>query len=199
MKTPEQKIPELEAIYRDYDTAVAEFKKAAVCQPGCAFCCHHFGTVDMTTLEGLVIRKHLWSMDPGHRIRFQKRIERNRRAKEKNKTDTCPFLSEEQHCRIYEVRPFSCRQLYSLRGCDGNGPVVHRQAVALARQTVTRLQQLDDTGYSGHISFILELLKQKAFRRLYISGGFDPQRFAGFGKRHGIIINRRFLSATQSA
>jgi len=190
MKTPEQKIPDLKAIYRDHDAAVEGFKQKAVCRPGCAYCCTHYGTVDMTTLEGFVIRKHLASTDLSKKVRFQKRIKRNRRAKERGKTDICPFLSESQHCSIYAIRPFSCRQLYSLRDCDGNGPTVHRQAVELARSTVTRLQRLDDTGYSGHMSFILELLNQKAFRRLYVSGGVDPQRVAVFGKRHGIVINR---------
>ena len=189
MKPPEQKIPDLQAIYRDYDAAVRDYKQEAVCRPGCAFCCTHFGSVDMTTLEGLALHNHLASLGAGERVRFQKRLDRNRRAKEKGTSATCPFLSDDQHCVIYEVRPFSCRQLYSLRACNGNGPTVHRQAVELARNAVIRLQQLDDTGYSGHMSFILELLKRKPFRRLYLSGGYDPQRIAAFGKRYGIVIN----------
>jgi len=144
----------------------------------------------MTTLEGLAIRRHLDSMTAGKRVRLEKRMERNRRAKRNGNSDTCPFLSEEQQCDIYNIRPFSCRQLYSLRVCDSQGPLIYRQAVELARQTVTRLQHLDDTGYSGHISFILELLKQKSFCRRYLSGGFDPQRVADYGKRNGILINR---------
>ncbi len=52
------------------------------------------------------------------------------------------------------------------------------------------MQQLDDTGYSGHISFILHLLDRPSFRKLYLAGGFDPQKIMAFGRAHGIIINR---------
>ncbi|MBW1717643.1 MAG: hypothetical protein JRJ77_17835 [Deltaproteobacteria bacterium] len=52
------------------------------------------------------------------------------------------------------------------------------------------MQRLDDTGYSGHISFILYLLDKPGFRKLYLSGGFDPGKIARFGKSHGIVINR---------
>ena len=68
--------------------------------------------------------------------------------------------------------------------------MVHRQAVELAKQTVKKLQQLDETGYSGHISYILHLIAKPDFRTLYISGGFNPVNIMRFGKKHGIIINR---------
>ena len=44
---------DLESIYRRYEADVAEFKRGAFCKSGCAYCCTHYGTVDMTTLEGL--------------------------------------------------------------------------------------------------------------------------------------------------
>ncbi len=88
------------------------------------------------------------------------------------------------------VRPFSCRQLYSLRPCEEKGPTVHRQAAALAKETVQKIQRLDDTGYSGHLTYILTLLDDNCFRRLYLAGGFDPAAISAFGKSHGIVINR---------
>jgi hypothetical protein len=51
------------------------------------------------------------------------------------------------------------------------------------------MQRLDRTGYSGHISFILHLLEKPGFRKLYLSGGFDPGKIAKFGKTHGLVIN----------
>jgi len=62
--------------------------------------------------------------------------------------------------------------------------------VALAKRAVREMQQLDDTGYSGHLSFILYLLERPEFRKLYLARGLDPQKIMKFGKTHGIIINR---------
>ena len=101
----------------------------------------------------------------------------------------CPFLKTDNTCGIYDIRPFSCRQLYSLKDCTEQGPTVHRQVVDLAKLAVKRLQQLDATGYSGHISYILNLLGKPVFRRLYMSGGFKPREIMSFGKKYGIIIN----------
>jgi len=68
--------------------------------------------------------------------------------------------------------------------------MVHRQAVELAKKTVKKLQQLDATGYSGHISYILHLIAKPDFKELYKSGGFDPVNIMPFGKKYGIAINR---------
>ncbi|MCG2757626.1 MAG: hypothetical protein L6263_04270, partial [Desulfobacteraceae bacterium] len=68
--------------------------------------------------------------------------------------------------------------------------VVHRQAIELADYTISKLQQLDDTGYSGHMSFILYLLEKSGFRKAYLGGKFNPGKIMNFGKSHGIIINR---------
>ena len=92
-------------------------------------------------------------------------------------------------------RPFSCRRLYSLRRCSDGGPMVHRQAMAVARQTIIEIQHLDKNGYSGHHSFILYLLDQQEFRSFYRSGGFEPQKIMQFGKSHGIVINRAMVNS----
>jgi hypothetical protein len=55
---------------------------------------------------------------------------------------------------------------------------------------VRELQRLDDTGYSGHISYVLHLLEDASFRKLYQSGGFAPEKVMKFGKAHGLIINK---------
>ena len=121
-------------------------------------------------------------------LRIYKKKENDR--KEKGKVATCPLLNKNDTCMIYDVRPFSCRQLYSVTKCCDSGPTVHRQAAVLAKEAIKEIQLLDDTGYSGHLSFILYLLDRDDFRNLYLSGGIDPAKIAAFGKSHGIFINR---------
>jgi len=187
--TFEEKKEKLKEIYEAFEREAGEYKKSAICKPGCAYCCIHFGSVDITTLEGLIIRDRVNSFAKPLKKRIRKKIVQNKKLKEKGKVAQCPFLKEDKTCRIYDIRPFSCRQLYSLRECDGRGPTVHRQAVELAEKTVQRLQQLDPTGYSGHISFIIHLLEKQEFRDFYLAEGFNPSQIMGFGKTHDIIIN----------
>ncbi len=68
--------------------------------------------------------------------------------------------------------------------------MIHRAAVLAATKTVHRIQALDTTGYSGHISYILYMLDDRSFRKIYMSGSFKPEAISKFGKAHGIIINR---------
>jgi hypothetical protein len=62
--------------------------------------------------------------------------------------------------------------------------------VELARKTVARLQTLDNTGYSGHLSYILHMLGSEKFLQTYQSGAFKPEEVMAFGKSHQIVINR---------
>ena len=50
---PTQKRERLFAIYEEFERDAALWKKDALCGPGCSFCCTHFGSVDVTTLEAL--------------------------------------------------------------------------------------------------------------------------------------------------
>ena len=185
----EEKEKRLRKLYNEFETEVREYKELSICKPGCAYCCIHFGSVDIITLEGVIIRRRIKSFAKPLKSEVKKKIAQNRKLKEKQKIAQCPFLKKDKTCLIYDIRPFSCRQLYSLRECDGHGPTVHRNAVDLAQNTVKKLQQLDYTGYSGHISFILYLLDKPEFRILYMTGGFDPGQIVEFGKSHSIIIN----------
>ena len=185
---------ELDVIYARYEREVALYKAGAICKPGCAFCCTHFGNVDVTTLEGRIIHAWVNQQHPESRQALQKKINKNRKAREKGRAAACPFLTTDHTCRIYPLRPFSCRQLYSVRTCAGRGPTIHRQARDASRKTIAKLQQLDATGYSGHISYILYLLDQKRFTRVYYQGGFDPSAIQAAGKKYGIIINRRAIN-----
>ena len=188
------KTKKLKEIYDDHEAKARPFKKGAICKPGCAFCCTHFGSVDVITLEAMMIRNRLDDLSGPEAADLRKKIAKNMKKKTRGSITRCPFLKTDNTCLIYDIRPFSCRQLYSLKECTHKGPTVHRQAVALSKMTVNRLQRLDDTGYSGHISYILHLLDKNSFRKLYVSGGFNPKEIMFFGKKHGIVINRMVTS-----
>lgn len=140
-------------------------------------------------LSGAVVERPLY--------RFVKRLNRDIRKKEKGEKNRCPFLQKNSRCLIYDIRPFSCRQLYSLKKCGEQGPTVHRRAVELARTAVARIQAVDDTGYSGHLSYILHMLESEKFLRVYRTGGFKPDEIRLFGKSHNIVINRMVAEGIQ--
>lgn len=180
----------LKEIYERFEIEAHEYRQHAICKAGCSYCCTDVGSVDIITLEGLIIRERINSLAKPLKTRIKKRLAQNKRDKEKRNIAKCPFLKENNTCLIYDIRPFSCRQLYSVQECRGRGPTVHRHAVELAKKTVKEMQQLDETGYSGHISFILYLLDKPEFRKSYLARGFDPGKIMAFGKTHGIVINR---------
>lgn len=186
----EEKQRRIQAIYERFEQEVQAYKQAALCKLGCTYCCTNMGNVDINTLEGRILWEWVNHLKSKEKKKIKQKLVLNKKQKERGETVRCPFLQEDGACLIYHIRPFSCRQLYSVRECRSQGPTVHRQAVKLAKKAVRDMQQLDDTGYSGHLSFIYHLLEKDSFRKLYISGGFDPGRIMTFGKRHKIIINR---------
>jgi len=185
----------LDPIYADFDRQAAPFKQAAICRPGCAYCCTHFGRVDVTTCEALVIHDWIESRGRDESIQLRQACQANLEARRHGQAATCPFLSCDRHCRIYPIRPFSCRRLYSLQSCEVRGPVVHRQVMAIADRAINRLQAFDQNGYTGHISVVLHLLNRADFRHSYRRGAFNPKKIAAFGRSHGLIINRRVSEA----
>ncbi len=190
MTLPETKKEKLERIYGQFEIKAQEYKKNAVCKPGCAFCCMEVGDVDITTLEGLIIRERISCFPKSLKIWVRKKINKNRLEKEKGNVTPCPFLKGDNTCLIYDIRPFSCRQIYSIRECRELGATIHRPAAVWAKVAAREMQELDISGYSGHLSFILHLLGKSGFRKVYESGGFDPGKIIDFGKTYGIVINR---------
>ena len=187
----QDKIEELPEIYSDFEKSADEFKKSAACKTGCADCCIYVGNVDITTMEGIVIQNRLETFEKKLKAIIRKKLDENKAERERGVLARCAFLKEENNtCRIYDIRPFSCRRIYSIKQCNQGQPVVHRQAIELADYTISKMQQLDDTGYSGHMSFILYLLEKSGFRKTYIAGKFNPGKIMNFGKSHGIIINQ---------
>ncbi len=187
----EAKKQELFSLYERFERESTPLRRQAFCKAGCSFCCTFMGNIDILTLEGLVILEHIRGLPKESQETLRKKISENMTLKENGQKPPCPFLNDNNTCLIYKVRPFSCRQLYSVRECGGSsGPMAHRQSVESARAAVRELQRLDDTGYSGHISYVLYLLGDPSFRRLYQSGGFAPEKVMNYGKAHGLIINR---------
>jgi Fe-S-cluster containining protein len=180
----------LQDVYRQFAEETAEFRQAAVCKPGCAYCCTEMGTVDITTLEGLLIRERLGKLKRPVIAKVTKHLNRDIRKKEQGEKNRCPFLQKNDRCQIYDVRPFSCRQLYSLKKCGAQGPTVHRQAVELAQSAIKAIQAIDDTGYSGHLSYVLHMLGSDKFLSVYEAGEYKPEEIMAFGKSHNIVINR---------
>ncbi|MCD6319252.1 MAG: YkgJ family cysteine cluster protein [Candidatus Desulfofervidaceae bacterium] len=186
----QEKIEKLQEIYREFEEEVRELKNGAVCQRGCADCCKQMATIDLTTLEGFIIYEKISAFDDTIKVWAKKRLKKDIIKRKKTHYARCPFLKEDDTCLIYEVRPFSCRWLYSLKKCNGGSPVVHRQAFEIAKKTIRKIQQLDDTGYSGHISFILGLFDKIDFRKTYLSGDFQPRKLKKFMADYHITVNQ---------
>lgn len=185
-----EKRKKLRELYSQYEKDVAEFKKSAACVKGCANCCIDVGNIDITTLEGIIIYDRVATFEEPLKSRIKAGLAQNKMEREKGVLSRCAFLKADKTCLIYDIRPFSCRWLYSIKKCDGASPTIHRRALNLAKQTVKKIQQLDSSGYSGHMSYILFLLDKEEFRKLYLLGKSKPQKIAYFGQSHGIIINR---------
>jgi len=177
-------------LYERYERLVQSFKAQAVCKIGCASCCKDVGHIGATTLEGLIIFEYLqgWTRQAIEEITH--RLSKNRSEKFNSVLVQCPFLDTELSCSIYDVRPFGCRRLYSVKKCDGQGAVVHRQALVLGRKAERELQELDPGGCSGHLSFILHLLNKERFRRRYLQGSLKTEDFKDSIERYQLVVHR---------
>ena len=177
-------------LYDEYERIVQPYKSQAVCEKGCASCCIDVGNVGATTLEGLIILEYLQGWDQPASEEISRSLKKNRSDKLKSVLVRCPFLDEEASCRIYAVRPFSCRRLYSVKKCDGQGAVVHRQALVLGQKAEKELQKLDPEGCSGHLSFILHLLEKEPFRRGYLKGNWQAADFRDIIEGYALVVHR---------
>ncbi len=178
-------------LYEKYERLVEPFKEQAVCEKGCASCCIDVGSVGATTLEGFIIIDYVRGWDQQASNEINHKLQANRSEKLSRAFTRCAFLDEEQNCLIYEVRPFSCRRLYSMRRCEGQGPVVHRQAYIIGQKTEKELQQLDSEGCSGHLSFILHLLEKNRFREGYLRENWSTEKFKDIIERYELVVHRQ--------
>lgn len=194
-----EKIPILNDIYSRFETKTLAYKTDAACEKGCGYCCKEAGRIDITTLEGLVIRKAMEGFEKVPAKKSDQTISAGDQKKGKKAVAACPFLMKNNACMIYEVRPFSCRRIYSTHVCSReNPPRVNRQVMEAAGQSIKELQQLDITGYSGHLSFILYMLSTPAFLDTYMEGKFKPEEIMEFGKTHNIAINKMIFTGSST-
>ncbi len=177
-------------LYDEYEMFVQPYKIQAVCEKGCASCCIDVGNVGATTLEGLIVLEYLQGWDHQAIEEINRSLRENRSEKLNSVLVRCPFLDEEASCRIYAVRPFSCRRLYSVKKCDGQGAVVHRLSVVLGQKMEKELQDLDPEGCSGHLSFILHLLKKEPFRWGYLKGSWNLEEFRDIIERYELVVHK---------
>jgi len=179
------------SIYNDFEERVAAYKTDAACKKGCAYCCTDAGSIDITTMEGLIIRDTVARMPRPRRKALNKSLAKDMKKRESGQPSSCPFLMKNMACMIYAIRPFICRRVYSTRICSQEmPPMLNRKVMDIADRTIKELQDLDRTGYSGHLSYILYMLDQPKFLNTYLAGDIKPEEIVEFGKRHGILINR---------
>lgn len=185
---------QLIAIYEDFESQAAPHKSQAACQKGCAYCCTDAGAIDVTTQEGLIIKSAIEAMPRPRQGTLKKALAGEMKKREKGLRAACPFLMKNKACMIYAVRPFACRRIYSLKKCSAQQPaLLSRQVMALGDQAIKALQQLDQHGYSGHLTYILHMLEAPRFLETYLAGACKPEEVKDFGKSHQIFINRMAL------
>ncbi|MBI2896333.1 MAG: YkgJ family cysteine cluster protein [Deltaproteobacteria bacterium] len=113
------------AIYADADHLLEAFRCSAS-----ADCCHFAWTgrePSVTLPEWLLIERAVRSS--GRRLT----------AAPPDRDGTCPFLSPDRRCRIYESRPLGCRTYFCSRA-EGPGQVPRRSLQAL----VPRIRELSE-------------------------------------------------------
>ena len=182
----EAKIEQLQTIYDEFEAAAAPYKAEAACAKGCAFCCTDAGGIHITTLEGLVIHASMERLPRSRQVAVKKALAADMKRRERGQSSACPLLMKNRACMIYEQRPFICRRIYSLKTCSPN----QHPVLAFGDDAIRKLQQLDDTGYSGHFAYILHMLDAPAFLKTYLTGQHRPEEIMQFGQSHGISINR---------
>jgi len=185
------RVEALDKIYASFKSETADYRREAACRKGCAFCCTVAGSVDITTLKGLIIRDTIAGMPRARQTQIKKALNRDMKKREAGNVMPCPFLMKNRACMIYSIRPFACRRVYSLHVCTRNNPPrLHRQVMERGAETIRILQRQDENGYSGHLSYILHMLDTPRFLDTYTAGESRPEEIMAFGKSHGIVINK---------
>ncbi|MDR0780167.1 MAG: YkgJ family cysteine cluster protein [Pseudomonadales bacterium] len=99
----ENSVSKLRKIYALTDMLTAFVAPYMVCQKGCAHCCRI--DVLVSSIEAQYIERNL-----GVVPRSSNSISSGHSESKKS----CPFLSEDSACSIYEYRPFACRTYHAV-------------------------------------------------------------------------------------
>ncbi len=183
----EERYRELDTLYDKFQQTAAPFMAHAACKPACADCCTNVGEIFTTTLEAVRIRQAMETLSVFEATALRRAVAENRERKKHSLLLPCPFLDPAKLCRIYTVRPFSCRRLYSVQSCGDKGPVVHREFWMLAEEFTRALQALDPFGYSGHMTYVLGLLEDPRFRESYIAQRPCPKALESVFRDYNLV------------
>lgn len=140
----------LKYLYRNAENGTSHFAKYAACKKGCSGCCHIY--MDCTAIEAELIREYiLENFDENQIMLLNKKIKEtineipeykdileidnknNLINKYAAKHLPCIFLSEDNSCLIYPVRPFNCRKLISFSDSSDciNGKSIVRPNISI--------------------------------------------------------------------
>ena len=183
----DQKLAGLKNAYRIYGRFVERYELS--CEKNCDACCTC--NVTMTTLEAYRMLKDmdhekrsilLRRLADAPKRRFRPRVTFNEIARlcmlgEEVPEDPCdpswgrcPFL-EENYCVFYELRPFGCRCMCSVRRCSEAGYAEMPPLLMSVNDVFMQfIEHLDADGYSGNLADVLAWMSQPENRRKYEQG-----------------------------
>jgi hypothetical protein len=98
-------------IYQAFDVDIAAYRGEAACSKGCAYCCTDAGRIDITTMEGLIIRDAIGRMPRPRQNQVKKALARDMIKRETGQPSACAFLQKNSACittAIQATCPISC-------------------------------------------------------------------------------------------
>ncbi len=171
------KLVPLEAVYAFHQEFVRGFP--AACEKGCSACCTV--NVALTTLEADYLMEGLGS-PPGTRAAERLRAAAEQGAYSPTTTlnrnvwqilrgeevardagehldGTCPLLTDEGACTVYERRPFACRAMSSRSRCGDNGAADMEPFLVTVNLALYQIvEHLDSQGgFTGNLSSMLAM------------------------------------------
>ncbi|GIM27362.1 hypothetical protein CPJCM30710_00280 [Clostridium polyendosporum] len=150
----------LKVIYEKVDKGLNQFSGYAPCQKGCGTCCSLY--LECTPIEAELIRRYVkdnFSQEEIDNIilrlkcmneQFEQIIKSSGENKEEiikkylDRKQPCIFLTKENSCGLYEVRPLVCRSFIvfsAAENCKGEGEII-RPALAPANIGRIAINQL---------------------------------------------------------
>jgi len=185
---PDIQITILMQIYRTFDHFMGGFSVA--CKRFCSRCCTC--NVTATTLEGYLIVDHLIRTKrldlldgiqaESSKRRFQPKMTTNMLAdlcargedipeeESDAKWGNCPVLDSGE-CPIYSVRPFGCRCMVSKQDCAETGIAdMDPFVMSVSSLFLQTIEHVDQSGYSGNLMDILQLMTSETYRDKYRQG-----------------------------
>ncbi|MCC5612491.1 YkgJ family cysteine cluster protein, partial [Nostoc sp. CHAB 5834] len=117
-------------VFKRMDAALAQTNglqgRTLACKPGCGLCCHYH--VNIAPSEALALAEHVeTTFSEAQKAEVRRRLKENTDLaatlgpeKHVYTNIACAFLTEDQKCGVYEVRPAACRRhhSYDLKPCE---------------------------------------------------------------------------------